>query len=103
MLAAREAIVRWQENITVDPGVLAGKPIIKGTRMAVEFVVGLLADGWTVEQVLAEYDHLSAADIRAVWLTPVKSSRTSGSTRFRRSRKGEPDVRCSPTKTYPGR
>lgn len=55
----------WEERIDVDPGVLVGKPVVKGTRMAVEFVVGLLAQGWSVEQVLEEYDHLSLMDIQA--------------------------------------
>jgi uncharacterized protein (DUF433 family) len=55
----------WQERITVDPKVLVGKPVIKGTRIAVEFVVELLARGWTREQILHEYDHLTPEDIQA--------------------------------------
>lgn len=55
----------WKERITVDAKVLAGKPIIKGTRVSVEFVIDLLGRGWTVEQVLREYDHLTLDDIRA--------------------------------------
>ncbi len=55
----------WHDRISVDPQVLVGKPVIKGTRIAVEFVVDLLARGWTSEQILREYDHLSAEDIRA--------------------------------------
>lgn len=57
--------MNWEDRITVDPDVLVGKPIIKGTRISVEFVVDLLARGWTVEQVLEEYDHLCQADIQA--------------------------------------
>jgi uncharacterized protein (DUF433 family) len=57
--------MNWQDRIVVDPRVLAGKPVIKGTRIAVEFVVGLLARGWTTEQVLREYDHLTAEDVQA--------------------------------------
>ena len=34
-------------RIVLDPAVLAGKPVIRGTRLAVEFVIGLLADGWS--------------------------------------------------------
>jgi uncharacterized protein (DUF433 family) len=37
----------WRERITVDPKVLVGKPVIKGTRIAVEFVIELLGRGWT--------------------------------------------------------
>ena len=55
----------WQERITVDPDVLVGKPIVRGTRISVEFVVDLLGRGWTVEQVLQEYDHLTPQDIQA--------------------------------------
>jgi len=55
----------WRDRITVDPKVLVGKPVVKGTRMSVEFVLDLLARGWTFEQVLHEYDHLTADDIRA--------------------------------------
>jgi len=57
--------VNWQDRITVDPSVLVGKPIIRGTRISVEFVIDLLARGWTVDQVLTEYDHLTAEDIQA--------------------------------------
>ena len=55
----------WRERIVIDPDVLVGKPVVKGTRMAVEFVVDLLARGWTIPQVLQEYDHLTEEDIRA--------------------------------------
>jgi uncharacterized protein (DUF433 family) len=57
--------MNWQERITVDPKVLVGKPIIKGTRISVEFVVDLLGRGWTTEQILHEYDHLTATDVQA--------------------------------------
>jgi len=55
----------WRERITVDPQILVGKPVVKGTRIAVEFVIDLLAKGWTTEQVLKEYDHLTPEDIQA--------------------------------------
>jgi uncharacterized protein (DUF433 family) len=55
----------WHERITVDPNVLVGKPVIKGTRIAVEFVVELLGRGWPVEQILREYDHLTPEDVQA--------------------------------------
>jgi uncharacterized protein (DUF433 family) len=47
------------------PGVLAGKPIVKGTRIAVELVVELLAAGWTHAQILDTYPILKPEDIRA--------------------------------------
>jgi len=55
----------WQDRISVDPKVLVGKPVIKGTRIAVEFVMDLLGRGWTAEQILREYDHLTPEDIQA--------------------------------------
>lgn len=57
--------MNWQDRITVDPNVLVGKPVIKGTRIAVEFVIERLGHGWTTEQILEEYDHLSREDIQA--------------------------------------
>ena len=55
----------WQDRIVLDPAILTGKPTIKGTRIAVEFVVDLMARGWSVEDILREYDHLSADDVQA--------------------------------------
>jgi uncharacterized protein (DUF433 family) len=55
----------WHDRIVVNPKILVGKPVIKGTRIAVEFVVDLLGRGWTKEQILHEYDHLSPEDIQA--------------------------------------
>ena len=57
--------MNWQQRITVDPKVLVGKPIVKGTRISVEFVIDLLARGWTTGQILKEYDHLTSEDIQA--------------------------------------
>lgn len=55
----------WKKRITVDEGVLVGKPIIRGTRISVEFVIDLLGRGWTVEQVLREYEHVTLEDVQA--------------------------------------
>lgn len=55
----------WKERITVDPKVLAGKPIIKGTRIAVEFILDLLANDWTIEKILKNYPQLKREDITA--------------------------------------
>ena len=57
--------MNWEDRIVLDPNVLAGKPIIKGTRIAVEFILDLLGRGWSVEQILEEYDHLTEEDIQA--------------------------------------
>ncbi|HKD35516.1 MAG TPA: DUF433 domain-containing protein [Pirellulales bacterium] len=57
--------MNWQERIVIDPDILVGKPTIKGTRISVEFVLDVLARGWTQEQVLHQYDHLAREDIQA--------------------------------------
>jgi uncharacterized protein (DUF433 family) len=43
---------RWADPISADPAVLGGKPVVRGTRLAVDFILGLFASGWTHEQVL---------------------------------------------------
>jgi uncharacterized protein (DUF433 family) len=55
----------WRERIVVDPNVLVGKPVIQGTRMSVELVIDLLARGYSKEQILSQYDHITAEDIQA--------------------------------------
>jgi len=55
----------WQDRIALDPKVLVGKPVVKGTRIAVELVVDLLAKGWTQDQILDSYPSVTADDIRA--------------------------------------
>lgn len=53
------------DRIVVDPKVLTGKPVVRGTRISVEFVVDLLAAGWGHAQILESYPRLSEDDIRA--------------------------------------
>lgn len=57
--------MRWQDHITSDPEVLSGKPIIKGTRLGVDFILSLLAAGWTVDRLLASYPGLTSEDLDA--------------------------------------
>lgn len=52
-------------RITVDPKVLVGKPVIRGTRLSVEFIIGLLADGWTEKDILENYPGVVTEDIKA--------------------------------------
>ena len=59
-------------RITVNPELLAGKPVIRGRRLAVEHVLGLLAAGKTPETILAGYDGLEPEDIRACLLYAYK-------------------------------
>jgi len=53
------------DRIIVDPRILVGKPVVRGTRIAVEFVIELLAEGWSNEQILSNYPHLTRPDIVA--------------------------------------
>jgi len=55
----------WQDRIVIDPKVLTGKPAIKGTRLAVEFIVGLLAQGWTEAEIVRNYPGLTQQDTLA--------------------------------------
>ncbi|MFN6963451.1 MAG: DUF433 domain-containing protein [Pyrinomonadaceae bacterium] len=63
------------ERITLDPNVLTGKPVIKGTRLAVEFILGLLAHGATEAEILDEYQGLEIEDIQACLLFAGESLR----------------------------
>jgi uncharacterized protein (DUF433 family) len=55
----------WQDCITIDPAVLVGNPVIKGTRLAVEFIVDLLAHRWTEKEILRNDPGIKPEDIRA--------------------------------------
>jgi uncharacterized protein (DUF433 family) len=55
----------WPERIVIDPGILAGKPIIRGTRLAVEFILGLLAAGQSETEILDNYPGLTREDLLA--------------------------------------
>jgi uncharacterized protein (DUF433 family) len=57
----------WADHIHADPAVLGGKPVIRGTRLAVDFVLGLLAEGWSRDQLRANYLQLSDDALRAVF------------------------------------
>jgi uncharacterized protein (DUF433 family) len=57
----------WRGKIVSDKNVLAGKPIVKGTRLSVEFLLGLFANGWPEEEVLKNYPTLKKEDILAVF------------------------------------
>jgi uncharacterized protein (DUF433 family) len=61
------------ERITVDPKVMVGKPVIKGTRLTVEFILNLLAHGATVAEILSEYGGLTQEDVQACILFATKS------------------------------
>lgn len=57
--------MEWHERIIIDPKILVGKPVIKGTRLAVEFIIDLLAQGWNEAEILENYPGVSREDIQA--------------------------------------
>ncbi len=61
------------ERITVNPKVLVGKPVIRGTRLTVEYILNLLAHGETVKEILEEYTGLTQEDIQACLLFAARS------------------------------
>jgi uncharacterized protein (DUF433 family) len=58
-------IMDWKEHITVNPDILVGKPIIKGTRISVELLLDRFADGWSYDEILAAYPHISREQVQA--------------------------------------
>jgi uncharacterized protein (DUF433 family) len=61
------------ERIVIDPSVMVGKPVIKGTRLTIQYILGLLAHGTTVSEILQEYEGLTQADILACFLFATKA------------------------------
>ncbi len=59
--------MEWRGHIVSDKDVLLGKPVIKGTRISVELILELLADGWSEGQLLESYPHITGDDIKAVF------------------------------------
>ena len=59
--------MNWHEHIHTDPAVLAGKPIVKGTRLSVDFLLGLMAEDWTEQRILENYPQLSHESLQAVF------------------------------------
>jgi uncharacterized protein (DUF433 family) len=57
--------MNWKDHITVDPDILVGKPIVKGTRISVELLLDRVADGWSIDDILRSYPHLTREDVLA--------------------------------------
>ncbi len=61
------------QHIVIDPKVMVGKPIIRGTRLTVEYILNLLAHGASIDEIIEEYRGLNQDDIRACILFATKS------------------------------
>ena len=59
--------IDWRKFIHSDPDILLGKPVVKGTRLSVEFILGLFSEGWTDRQILDNYPTLTQEGLRAVF------------------------------------
>jgi uncharacterized protein (DUF433 family) len=59
--------MEWRGTIVSDKNILAGKPVVKGTRLSVEFLLGLFANGWKEDEVLKNYPTLKKEDLLAVF------------------------------------
>jgi uncharacterized protein (DUF433 family) len=62
-----ESLMDWKQFIHSDPDILLGKPVVKGTRLSVDFILRLFANGWTEQQVLENYPSLNKEALRAVF------------------------------------
>jgi len=65
------------QRIVVDPEVMVGKPVVRGTRLTVDFILNLLAHGATEVEILEEYEGLAVEDIHACLLFATKSLQAS--------------------------
>ena len=65
------------ERIELNPQVMVGKPVIKGTRLTVEYILGLLAQGTAAEEILDEYGGLTNEDIQACLLFAAKAMQST--------------------------
>ena len=74
----------WREHIHSDPEILSGKPVVKGTRLTVDFLLELLAAGWSGEQLLDSYPNLSHDSLRAVFAFAAESARDERAFELRR-------------------
>lgn len=59
--------LNWRDYIHSDAKILLGKPTIKGTRVSVELILELLANGWTHQMILESYPHLTDDSLKAVY------------------------------------
>jgi uncharacterized protein (DUF433 family) len=66
----------WRQYIHADPNILVGKPVVKGTRLAVEFILDLFASGWSEQLVLDNYPSLTHEAIQAVFAYAAELART---------------------------
>lgn len=57
--------MEWAERIVIDPAILVGKPVVRGTRLSVELIIGRMASGWSEADLLRSYPSLQREDLLA--------------------------------------
>ena len=67
--------MNWHDYISSDPSVLVGKPVIRGTRLSVDFLLGLMAEGWTEERLLENYPQLRREALQAMYAFAAECTR----------------------------
>ncbi|WP_349262981.1 DUF433 domain-containing protein [Longimicrobium sp.] len=67
--------IDWREHIHWDPAVLAGKPVVRNSRLGVEFLLGLFAAGWTSAEILESYPQLTPETLRSIFAFAAESLR----------------------------
>ncbi len=55
----------WRDRIGANPDILVGKPVIKGTRLSVEFIAGLVKQGWGDDDIIGNYPGITREDVAA--------------------------------------
>jgi uncharacterized protein (DUF433 family) len=77
-------LMDWREHIHSDPEILSGKPVVKGTRLSVDFLLELFANGWSEEQVFEGYPNLTRDSLRAVFAFAAETTRDERTFELRR-------------------
>ena len=90
----------WNDRIVMNSAVLTGKPVIRGTRISVEFIVDLLAQGVSEPDILKNYPGVAIEDIGPVLRTPPKFSTPKKSIRSQLEPCGSLPMRMHPKRLY---
>jgi uncharacterized protein (DUF433 family) len=76
--------MEWRDHIHSDTKILSGKPVVRGSRLSVDFLLRLFAAGWTEEQVLRNYPNLKPEDLRAVFAYAAEAAQEERGLTLRR-------------------
>ena len=74
----------WRDHIHSNSEILSGKPVVKGSRLSVDFLLDLLANGWSEEQIFDSYPGLTRESLRAVFAFAAESTRDERTFELRR-------------------